>query len=155
MGARVEAADAESHAPDMKWPSLSADIYPEPCQMTGVAIAADGTILVLNHGENSVEPLKPFRKEIIKKPAVLGIHPKTGKIVSAWGKDLFMRPHQISVDAEGKIWIVDSGLKKVFKFEADGTPLMEIGGDDIRFNLPTDVAVISDGSFIVADGETN
>jgi peptidylamidoglycolate lyase len=152
---RLEAASTESHAPDMTWPSLSADIYPEPCQMTGVAVASDGTILVLNHGENSVEPLKPFKREIIKKPAVLVLDPKTGKILRTWGTNLFMRPHQISVDTKGNVWIVDSGLKKVFKFDAQGAQLLELGGDEIKFNLPTDMAVLSDGTFIVADGETN
>jgi peptidylamidoglycolate lyase len=123
--------------------------------MTGVAVASDGSILVLNHGENSIEPLRPFRREIIQKPTVLVLDPKSGKILRAWGENLLMRPHQISVDAGGHIWIVDSGLKKVFKFDAKGTLLFEIGGGEISFNLPTDVAVLSDGSFIVADGATN
>jgi peptidylamidoglycolate lyase len=152
---RVEAASTESHVPDLNWPSLSSDLYPEPCQMTGVAVAADGTILVLNHGENSIEPLKPFKREIITKPAVLVLDPKSGKILRTWGSNLLMRPHQILVDAGGHVWIVDSGLKKVFKFDAKGTQLLEIGGADINFTLPTDVAVLSDGSFIVADGSTN
>lgn len=155
LAPRVEAVSTESHVADMTWPSLSSDLYPEPCQMTGVAVAADGTILVLNHGENPIEPLKPFRREIIKKPAVLVLDPKSGKILRSWGANLLMRPHQISVDAEGHVWIVDSGLKKVFKFDAKGTPLLEVGGEEINFTLPTDVAVLSDGSFIVTDGATN
>jgi peptidylamidoglycolate lyase len=151
----LAAANSESHAPDLGWPALTPDSYPEPCQMTGVAVAKDGSILALNHGENPVEPQNPFKHTVIQKPGVLVIDPKSGKLVRSWGENCFMRPHQISVDAEGHVWIVDSGLKKVFKFDALGKPLLEIGGDDVSFNLPTDVAVLSDGTFIVADGATN
>jgi peptidylamidoglycolate lyase len=152
---RLEAADGESHGPDLSWPSLNSDTYPEPCQMTGVAVAQDGSILVLNHGENPVEPQKPFKHEIIKKPGVLVLDPKSGKLLRSWGENLFMRPHQILVDAEDNVWIADSGLKKVFKFDAFGVKRLEVGGDNVSFKLPTDVAVLSDGAFIVADGATN
>ena len=154
-GYTLEAASGESHATDLGWPALTPDSYPEPCQMTGVAVAKDGSILVLNHGENPVEPQKPFKREIIQKPGVLVIDPKSGKLIRSWGENLFMRPHQISVDAEGNVWIADSGLKKVFKFDALGKLLLEVGGGEVSFNLPTDVAVLSDGTFIVADGATN
>ena len=47
----------ESHVLDETWPSLAPPLYPEPCQITGVAIAKDGTILALNHGKTTRTPL--------------------------------------------------------------------------------------------------
>jgi len=104
--------------------------------MTGVAVAKDGSILVLNHGENPVEPQKPFKHEIIKKPGVLVLDPKSGKLLRSWGESLFMRPHQILVDAADNVWIADSGLKKVFKFDAFGGKLLEVGGGECFFQPP-------------------
>lgn len=151
----LEAATTESHAPDTGWPSLTPDVYPENCQMTGVAVAPDGSILALNHGDNPVDPLRPFKKELIKKPAVLVLDSKSGKLLNSWGRNTFMRPHQITVDSGGNVWITDSGLKRVFKFDLTGKKLLEIGDGDPGLNLPTDVAVLRDGSFIVGDGAPN
>jgi len=153
--AQAEAPFTESHVPDPGWPALTPDVYPERCQMTGVAVAADGSILVLNHGDNPVDPMRTFKRELIKKPAVLVIDPKTGKLVRSWGKNLFMRPHQINVDGEGHVWVTDSGLKRVFKFDVQGNKLLEIGGQDSGLALPTDVVVLSDGTIIVGDGAPN
>jgi peptidylamidoglycolate lyase len=123
--------------------------------MTGVAVAKDGTILALNHGENHADPALGYLRELIKKPAVLVIDPKTGKLLRSWGSNLFILPHHLSVDAAGCVWIVDSALKSVFKFDQNGVKLMELKGADFGFQMPTDVAVFKDGTFLVADGSMN
>jgi len=142
----------ESHVLDETWPSLAPPLYPEPCQITGVAIAKDGTILALNHGENHSDPALGYLKDLIRKPAVLVIDPKTGKLLRSWGSNVFILPHHISVDAAGNVWVVDGALKSVFKFDGNGVKLMEIRGVDVGFQMPTDVAVFKDGSFLVTDG---
>jgi DNA-binding beta-propeller fold protein YncE len=86
---------------------------------------------------------------------VLVLDPKTGKLIRSWARVIFMRPHQINVDAEGNVWVTDSGLKRVFKFDATGNKLLEIGGADSNLVLPTDAAVLKDGTIVVADGAPN
>lgn len=148
----IEPMLPESHLLDETWPSLAPPSYPEPCQITGVAIAKDGTILALNHGENHSDPALGYLKNLIKKPAVLVIDPKTGKLLRSWGSNLFILPHHISVDAAGNVWVVDGALKSVFKFDGNGVKLLEIKGADVGFQMPSDVAFFKDGSFLVADG---
>ena len=145
----------ESHVLDGHWPALSPEAYPERCQIAGVAIAKDGSILALNRGENHWMPTAGLKRQIVRKPAVLVIDPKTGALVSSWGAGIFTMPHQIHVDADGNVWIVDCGSNTVFKFDAAGAKLLELGGEAIGFNMPTDVAFLSDGSFVVSDGYAN
>ena len=145
----------ESHALDEHWPALSPEAYPERCQIAGVAIAKDGNILALNRGENHWMPTAGFKKQTVKKPAVLVIDAKTGALTGKWGAGIFTMPHQIHADREGNVWVVDCGSHMVFKFDAAGAPLLKIGGPEIGFNMPTDVAVLSDESFIVSDGYVN
>lgn len=152
---RAESASEASYALDASWPALTPDVYPERCQVAGVALAKDGSVLALNRGENSWMPSAGLKRQLVKKPAVLVIDPESGKLVRSWGGGLFMMPHQISVDAAGNVWIVDCGADKVFKFDANGAPLLELGGASIGFKMPTDVAVLSDGSFVVSDGYVN
>ncbi len=152
---RLEAAPEETHLPEKGWPTLGGEFYPEPSQISGVAVARDGNILALTHGDNHSEPQKGFRRELIRRPVVLVIEPKSGKIIRAWGNNIFTLPHQITVDAAGHVWIVDGGAKSVFKFDANGEKMLELTPGEAGFTLPTDVAVLSDGSFIVADGALN
>ena len=147
-------APAASHVRDTAWPDLIRKACPTNCQFSGVAVAKDGTVLGYNRGENPWTA-KGFTPDLIQKPAVLVIDPKTGALINSWGKGLFNLPHQISVDPAGNVWIVDAGQNKVFKFDAGGKPLLEIGGEAVGFKMPTDVATLSDGSFVVTDGYRN
>ena len=148
------AESVESHRIDGKWPDLVPETWPVNCQFSGVAVAKNGHLLAFNRGENPWTA-KGYRPDLIGKPAVLVIDPVTGKLVKSWGTGLFNLPHQIGVDRAGNVWIVDAGQHKVFKFNADGELLMELGGKEIGFNMPTDAAVLSDGSFVVTDGYRN
>jgi peptidylamidoglycolate lyase len=74
---------------------------------------------------------------------------------------MFVMPHGLSVDSGDNIWLSDVGRHQVFKFSHDGELLFELGEkrvpgtDATHFNLPTDVAVLDDGSFFVSDGYGN
>jgi DNA-binding beta-propeller fold protein YncE len=149
------AAPADSHILDGEWLGSAERPLLSGHQFSGVAIAADGSVLALNHGENHVDPQTGFLKQLIRKPAVFVLEPKTGRIKASWGANTFMLPHQITVDASGGVWIVDSGLKRVFKFDQDGARLLELSGPPAGFNLPTDVVVLRDRSVVVADGSIN
>ncbi len=152
---RSAESDQPSFELDPTWPAEFPGVLNEPCQVAGVAIAKDGSILVLNRGENHWMPSSGYRQEKIQKPAVLVLDGERGQLKDSWGEGLFVMPHQISVDQAGNIWIVDCGQDKLFKFDPGGSPLLELGGDEIGFRKPTDVVVLSDGSFVVSDGYTN
>lgn len=69
--------------------------------------------------------------------------------------------HGLTVDHQDNVWLTDVALHQVFKFSADGQLLLTLGkarksgADTGHFNLPTDVAVLTDGSFFVSDGYAN
>jgi DNA-binding beta-propeller fold protein YncE len=149
------ASQSDSHSLDGNWPLLSDRDSLAGHQFSGIALTADGSLLALHHGENHVDPQTGFLKQLIRKPAVFVLDSKTGKMKSSWGANLFMLPHQISTDSFGGVWIVDSGLKRVFKFDQDGARLLEINGPPAGFNLPTDAVVLPDRSVVVADGSIN
>jgi DNA-binding beta-propeller fold protein YncE len=143
---------------DPSWPSLSADRYPEPCQISGVAVAPEGEVLVLNRGENSWNPDKGFagfQKKRIQKPAVLVLDPHSGSLLRTWGSDRFVMPHQIFVEPAGRVWIADCGQDKLFCFDLSGNLLRELGGTRFGFQMPTDMASLSDGRLVVSDGYVN
>jgi DNA-binding beta-propeller fold protein YncE len=149
------AASPDSHSLDGAWPVSSNKEALFGHQFSGVAVGADGSLLALNHGENHVDPQTGFLKQLIRKPAVFVLDPKTGAIKASWGANTFVLPHQIFTDAAGGVWVVDSGLKRVFKFDQDGARLLELSGPPSGFNLPTDVVVLPDRSVVVADGAIN
>lgn len=70
-------------------------------------------------------------------------------------------PHGLTIDGDDNVWVTDVGLHQVFKFGSDGRLLLVVGEagksgvDNRHFNRPTDVAVLPDGSFYVADGYGN
>jgi peptidylamidoglycolate lyase len=92
---------------------------------------------------------------------VLEIESSSGSIINSWGAGLFIMPHGLTVDKDDNLWLTDVALHQVFKFNRKGELLMKLGeagvpGDDsLHFDLPTDVAVASDGSFYVSDGYGN
>jgi peptidylamidoglycolate lyase len=70
-------------------------------------------------------------------------------------------PHGLTIDSENNVWLTDVALHQVFKFSPDGKRLLVLGearvpgADQTHFNMPTDVAVLPDGSFYVSDGYGN
>jgi peptidylamidoglycolate lyase len=86
---------------------------------------------------------------------------RTGKLLAEWGAGEFIMPHGLTLDHEDNVWLTDVGRHQVFKFTHDGRLLLTLGergqpgADQSHFNLPTDVAVLPDGSFYVSDGYRN
>jgi peptidylamidoglycolate lyase len=103
----------------------------------------------------------PLPDSLISLPTITVLNSKSGKIINAWGANMFIMPHSITVDQNNNVWVTDVGLHQVFKFTKDGKVLMKLGvakisgNDSTHFNLPTDVAVLKDGSFYVSDGYGN
>ena len=125
----------------------------------GVDVDSHGNVLVFHRaGRVWTEPL-PL--DPLKKPTVAIFDGVTGKLLEQWGSGLFAMPHGLTVDDHDNVWLTDVALQQVFKFTHDGKLLMVLGergvaGEDAKhFNRPTDVAVLSDGSFYVSDGYRN
>jgi sugar lactone lactonase YvrE len=102
---------------------------------------------------------------------------ETGKVVRMFGAGLITRPHGLTVDREGNVWITDWGAgagrggaaaavpatprgHQVFKFSPDGKLLMTLGkaggGRDTAFFFePNQVAVAANGDIFVAEGHSS
>jgi len=87
----------------------------------------------------------------------------SGKLLRSWGAGRFNNPHNLDVDKDGNIWLVDSGIKngtgsQVFKYTPDGKLLMTLGkagvygnGPD-EFNEPNAVKIGRNGDVFVSSG---
>ena len=140
-----------AHDLDPSWPAGRI----VQAQVSGVAVDGEGRVLVLNRGENHWMPQGAFKRQKIKESAVLLVDPDSGKVGATWGAGTFIMPHQIVVAPGGNVWVVDVGLHQVIEFDPEGKKLRSIGGPKVRFNMPTDLAFLSDGSFVVSDGYLN
>jgi len=87
----------------------------------------------------------------------------SGKLLKSFGGGMFLFPHGITVDKDGNIWVTDgqgaNGKgQQIFKFNPDGKVLMTLGKAGVAgdgpdtFNMPSAVAIASNGDIFVADG---
>jgi hypothetical protein len=82
----------------------------------------------------------------------------SGKLLKSFGAGLFSFPHDLVLDRDGNIWIVDGRAHQVFKFTPEGKVLLTLGkpavagADNDTFNQPSAVAIAPNGDIFVADG---
>lgn len=139
------------------WPALPEGHVLGLC--AGVGVDSHNRVFVFHRCERKWTT--PFPKEPIASATVSVIDAASGKLITSWGAGQFNMPHGLTIDREDHVWLTDVGLHQVFKFTADGKLLLtlgtrgEPGADRSHFNLPTDVAVLPDGSFYVSDGYKN
>jgi len=89
-----------------------------------------------------------------------------GEFITYWGvfqdtggelldpQGMFYGPRDIAIDAEGNLYVTDTGNKRVQKFDSEGNPLGQWGGggaDPGQFLEPVGIAVDAQGSIYVAD----
>ncbi|MDE0981724.1 MAG: hypothetical protein OSB11_07120, partial [Gammaproteobacteria bacterium] len=95
---------------------------------------------------------------------------REGNHLLSFGANLFQRPHGLTVDRDGNVWVTDDvgspdidtvGEGKghqVFKFSPEGELLMTLGSPGISgngpdtFNMPSAVLVAPGGDIFVGDG---
>lgn len=140
------------------WPALPAGHVLGQC--VGVGTDSRDNVLVFHRSGRTWTT--PFPTEPIAAPTVSVIEGRSGKLLAAWGANEFIMPHGLSLDHADNVWLTDVGRHQVFKFSPDGQRLLltlgergVAGADQSHFNLPTDVAVLADGSFYVSDGYRN
>ncbi len=139
------------------WPQLPAGEMLG--QATGVGVDSKQDVWVFHRAGREWSDTMPA--EAIDRPTVAVFDGRTGKLLRSWGANEFVMPHGLTVDYEDNIWLTDVGTHQVFKYSPEGRRLMTLGerrisgSDQTHFNLPTDVAVLRDGSFYVSDGYQN
>ncbi|GIL97341.1 hypothetical protein Vretimale_2809 [Volvox reticuliferus] len=134
---------------------------------TSVTAGPDGSIWVL-YRASGVWQADTFddqhqitRDKPVPEAVVVQLDPDNGTVLARWGAGMFYLPHMISADAAGNIWVVDTGRHQVLKFTPGGQLLMTVGTELVpgsgpeHFCMPTQVSVLRDGSFLVADGYCN
>lgn len=99
---------------------------------------------------------------------------RAGRVLDAWGDDIFVRAHGMYLDSEGYIYGVDDGGHAVYKFDQSHNLVMTLGekgkpsdtgcvNKDYRtvahgagpFNYPTRLVAGKDGYIYVSDGYGN
>jgi DNA-binding beta-propeller fold protein YncE len=142
-------------AVDRGWPTIPAGA--KFGEVSGVDVDAQGNVWVLHRaGRKWAEP---FPKQPIAEPAVFKFSPD-GKLLAQWGAGVFIMPHGISIDAQGKVWITDVGREQVFRFSLEGALELTLGEqgvtaqDAAHFGRPADVAFLP-GRVLIADGYVN
>jgi peptidylamidoglycolate lyase len=124
-----------------------------------VDVDARGNVVVFHRAgrEWSEDPALP----LLADPTIEVFEATSGRHLRSWGANLFLMPHGLTVDHQDNVWVTDVLLHQIFKFSPDGELLLALGqarvpgADRTHFNLPTDVAVLADGSFYVSDGYGN
>ena len=149
--------DEPRHVVVPGWPSLPENHVTGQC----VGIGADSQNRVFVFHRSGRVWSQPFPAEPIAADTVSVLDGKTGYLLDSWGSGQFILPHGLTIDSQGNIWLTDVGLHQVFKYSPGGERLLTLGEarvpgtDTSHFNLPTDVAVLPDGSFYISDGYRN
>lgn len=139
------------------WPRLPEGHVLGLC--AGVGVDAQNRVFVFHRSGRKWS--NPFPQEPIDKPTVSVFDGATGRLLSSWGAGRFIMPHGLTVAHDGTLWLTDVGLHQVFHCSPEGQVLRTLGeaavpgADHAHFNLPTDVALLRDGSFYVSDGYKN
>ncbi len=126
--------------------------------VTAVEVAPDGnTIYVIHRCKDNSCAGRP-------EPPILKFD-KSGKLLKAWGENMFVFPHGATVDAQGNLWVTDARIEngkgyQVFKFSPDGKLLMTLGKAGVasdkpgEFDEPTDVAIGRNGDIFITEGHS-
>ena len=113
----------------------------------GLAVDAQGNLYVADTWNHRIQK---FDKDL--------------KYLTQWGNpasDLknprptdFWGPRDVTVDAQGNVWVADTGTSRVLKFDANGTYLATLGGPGTetgKLNEPVGVEIAANGDIYVAD----
>jgi DNA-binding beta-propeller fold protein YncE len=144
-------------------------------QVTSIAVAKNGNILVMHRGDDPILEYKPNGDFVGTFGDVKFSHGKVGAVSkedrksdmsgyqSVYGAAGCSQcgAHEIRVDPEGNVWVVDAPGQIITKMNAAGHTVMTLGTRDKRgksatlFYLPTDIAFSPNGELVVTDGYGN
>ncbi|MGQ9681198.1 MAG: flippase activity-associated protein Agl23 [Anaerolineae bacterium] len=114
----------------------------------GVAVGPTGAIYVADTWNHRIQKLDAQGRFL----GTWGTFGQTQGL--AQGPGVFYGPRGIAVDADGNVWVTDTGNKRVCKFDPDGRLLGEYGGSGVgdgQFQEPVGIALDAQGNVYVAD----
>ncbi|MFM2126268.1 MAG: hypothetical protein RL328_2719, partial [Acidobacteriota bacterium] len=125
--------------------------------VTAIEVAKDGTVFVIHRCKDNSCTGRP-------EPPILKFDP-SGKLLKAWGENMFVFPHGATLDPAGNLWVTDQRTEngkgaQVFKFSPDGKLLMTLGKAGVAsaepglFDEPTDVVVNQRGEIFISEGHS-
>ena len=139
------ATPSTRYEPVVGWPAVPHGMWFR--EATSVGVGPDGLVYVFNRG---------------RWPMI--VFDANGTFIHTWGAGEFVRPHGISFDPDGNLYLTDVGTHTVQKRRPNGTLLMQIGEtgkpspphSGRPFNMPTQVAVHPHtGELFISDGYKN
>jgi hypothetical protein len=133
-----------------------------PHQPSYVTATPDGTLFVSNSSANAVFKVTP-EKTVTLLAGTLG---KSGTTDGPAAEARFNSPKGIAVDRNGTIYVADSGNQTIRRISPDGRVSTFAGkagkrgtvdgqGTAARLDRPTSIAIDSNGTLYVANGEDN
>ena len=171
------AGGADGVYKEVEWPAPAMTMIATPSpwyfgQVVAVAATQSDNILVFHRGAHPImefDPKGTFLRSwgdgLISEDKVTRVKPKD-RAPGASGYTAVYGPpgcyscgaHSVRVDPDGNIWVVDAGAHAVYKMNAQGRVVLQLGTkgvsgtDSTHFNLPTDVAFAPNGDIYVSDG---
>ena len=174
------AGGADGVYKEVEWPTPAKTMIGTPSpwyfgEVVAVATTKSGNILVLHRGAH---PIMEFDADgtflrswgdglngMISEGKVTRVEPEH-RAPGASGYTAVYGPpgcyscgaHSVRVDPDGYIWVADAGAHAVYKMNAQGRVILQLGTkgesgtDSAHFNLPTDVAFAPNGDIYVSDG---
>ena len=139
------------------WPESKSTIYIG--NPTGLGVDSKNNLVIFHRSSRLWT--NPLPKDKIKEKVISYFDAESGKVINSWGENMFVMPHGLEIDNDDNIWVTDVAMHQVFKFNSKGELLLTLGEifkpgeDQNHFNMPTDITVLSDGSFYVSDGYGN
>lgn len=107
------ADDGFEPAPD--WPRLPAG--KQLGRVLGVAVAPDGRVWVSHTADGGARNTTP-----IPGPTLAVLDPTTGELLAEHGAGMFLLPHGLSFDGDGRLWVTDADANAVVVLDVTSSP---------------------------------
>lgn len=143
------------------------DLIPQEWRITERSLARpDGSVLLTDAVHHVIWSIKNGQKSIFAGLELPLGYDGAGRPLGAFldgeaGKSYFNKPMGMTMDADGNVYVADSGNHAIRKIDTKGQVTTMAGsgvqglqdgkGSEARFRAPEDVAVAKDGTVYVAD----
>ncbi|CAF0855130.1 unnamed protein product [Adineta ricciae] len=152
------------------WPDVKT-LPAELGEIGGIALSNGNNELIVFHRGSRKWEYKYFneyrfrndRYGPIDEDVLIHIDTRTGETKYRWGAKMFFMPHGLTIDHEGNFWVTDIAMHQVLMFKPNELThpaltvgeLFQPGSGPSQLCRPTDVAVMKNGDFFIADGYCN